>query len=201
MPDTGGEEGKKNVTGSPDDAVSKALEAMQAVPEHARAEVAKAAVKAVPENAKAGVAKAAVEAVPEDATAGVAKAAVDAVPEDATADVAKAAVDAVPGSAQAEVATAAARGLTAEDQDELAQSLAPPDQAVTNEIWRWIVKTFAVVLVVATIALVTAVFISFWRDEVEPEFVQILLTVFTTVAGILAGFVSGRASAGRVGRR
>jgi hypothetical protein len=39
------------------------------------------------------------------------------------------------------------------------------------------------------------VFVSFWR-EVDTALVQMLLTIFTTTAGILAGFVSGRASTG-----
>jgi hypothetical protein len=70
---------------------------------------------------------------------------------------------------------------------------------VTNKIWLWIVMTFALVLASATLALVGAVFVSFWR-KVDAAMVQMLLTVFTTVAGILAGFVSGRASTGRTAR-
>jgi hypothetical protein len=70
---------------------------------------------------------------------------------------------------------------------------------VTNDIWRWIVKTFAFVLAGATVALVAALVVSFWR-EVDTTLVQMLLTVFTTVAGILAGFVSGRASTGHTRR-
>jgi hypothetical protein len=40
---------------------------------------------------------------------------------------------------------------------------------------------------------VGAIFVGFWR-KVDTANVQILLTVFTTSAGILAGFISGRAS-------
>ena len=68
-----------------------------------------------------------------------------------------------------------------------------PDQAMTNDIWRWIVRTFAIVLVGAMVALMAAVFVSFWR-KVDTAMIQIVLTVFTTTAGILAGFVSGRMS-------
>jgi hypothetical protein len=68
-----------------------------------------------------------------------------------------------------------------------------PDQAMTNDIWRWIVRTFAIVLVGAMVALVGAVFVSFWH-KVDTAMIQIVLTVFTTTAGILAGFVSGRMS-------
>ena len=172
------------MTQQADDPVAKAVKAVQALPESDQAHVAAQAVKALSD----------------DARANVAKQAIGALPEAAKADLATAAVDALPDNAKADVATAAARSLPAEAQDELAERLAPPDQAVTNEIWRWIVKTFAIVLVAATVALVGAVFVSFWR-RVNADFVQILLTVFTTVAGILAGFVSGRASTGRGARR
>ena len=72
-------------------------------------------------------------------------------------------------------------------------NLLAPDQAMTNDIWRWIVRTFAFVLGAATVALLAAVLVSFWR-KVDPAMIQIVLTVFTTTAGILAGFVSGRMS-------
>ena len=47
--------------------------------------------------------------------------------------------------------------------------------------------TFSIVLAGAMLALVAAVFV-----EVEAASLQILLTIFTTTAGILAGFISGR---------
>jgi len=65
-----------------------------------------------------------------------------------------------------------------------------PTQRVTDRIWQIIVWAFAIVFVLNSLALILAVF------RLEPEHVQILLTVFTTVAGILAGFISGRASSG-----
>jgi hypothetical protein len=68
-----------------------------------------------------------------------------------------------------------------------------PDQAMTNHIWSWIVRTFAIVLIGSTAALIAAVIASFWR-EIDAAMIQIILTVFTTTAGILAGFVSGRMS-------
>ena len=70
--------------------------------------------------------------------------------------------------------------------------LIPKTSVRINDIWRVIVKTFAFVLCAATAALVGAVFVS-----VDAAAVQMLLTVFTTTAGILAGFVSGRASTSR----
>ena len=55
-----------------------------------------------------------------------------------------------------------------------------------------IVKTFATVLVVGMIALVGVVILAAFR-EVDKDLVQIMLTVYSTVAGILAGFITGQA--------
>jgi hypothetical protein len=112
--------------------------------------------------------------------------------------VAAAAVQAVPDEDKKDLVAAAARSLPAEDQRELARSLVP-DQRITNEVWLTIVKTFAGVLIAATLALIGAVFVSSFR-AVDAAMVQILLTIFTTVAGILAGFISGRTSVGGTAR-
>src|SRR5215203_3540346 len=92
-------------------------------------------------------------------------------------------------SAQArkDIATAAIQGLSSKDQAAIARQLQTPSQLVTNRIWQWIVAAFAIVFVGGTGALIVGVFIN-------PQQLQILVTVFTTVAGILAGFISGRAS-------
>jgi hypothetical protein len=91
------------------------------------------------------------------------------------------------------------RSLSADDQQELAERFLP-SRPVTNRIWLIIVWIFGVVLVCATLALIGAVFVSIFREETDTALVQILLTVFTTVAGILAGFISGRTSAGATTR-
>jgi hypothetical protein len=167
--------------------------ALDAVPDAAKADVATAALQAVPDADMAGVAAAAAQAAPDAAKPTIAAAAVDGAPDANKADVAVAAVHALPDADKAEVTTAMADRLPASDQDALLDRLGGPDQAVTNAIWKWTVGTFAVVLLAATVALVGALFISFWR-KVDTTLVQMLLTIFTTVAGILAGFVSGRAS-------
>ena len=123
--------------------------------------------------------------------AGVTAAALQSLPDTAKAGIATAAVRSLPDAAKADLATAAAGDLGDRDHAVLMERLAP-DQHVTNDIWRVIVKTFAFVLCAATAALVGAVFVS-----VDAAAVQMLLTVFTTTAGILAGFVSGRASTSR----
>lgn len=98
---------------------------------------------------------------------------------------ARAAMQDIPDEARADVARVAVGALDRKTKDELLE----PDQKVTNYIWKTIVVTFAVVVCGATAALVAAVFFT-----VEAENMQMLLTIFTTAAGILAGFVSGRAS-------
>jgi hypothetical protein len=92
----------------------------------------------------------------------------------------------------AQVITAGMQTMSADAKGRLIDRLAP-DQTMTNDIWRWIVRTFAIVLIGATAALIGAVFVSFWH-KVDTAMIQIVLTVFTTTAGILAGFVSGRMS-------
>jgi hypothetical protein len=87
------------------------------------------------------------------------------------------------------VALEVGRSLTSEDQRDVASSLLP-SQGVINRIWLIIVGTFAVVFVVSAFTLCGAVL---WGVSTN---IQTLLTVVTTIAGILAGFISGRASTG-----
>ncbi len=89
--------------------------------------------------------------------------------------------------ARKDIATTAIQGLSSKDQAAIARQLQAPSQQITNRIWQWIVAAFAIVFVGGTGALIVGVFI-------DPPQLQILVTVFTTVAGILAGFISGRAS-------
>jgi hypothetical protein len=87
------------------------------------------------------------------------------------------------------VALEVGRSLTSQDQRDVASSLLP-SQGVINRIWLIIVGTFAVVFVVSAFTLCGAVL---WGVSTN---IQTLLTVVTTIAGILAGFISGRASTG-----
>jgi hypothetical protein len=181
------------VNSVPDAAKAEAATAaMQALPDAAKADVATAAMEALPDVATAGVVRTALQTLPDAATADVATAAIEALPDAATAGVVATALQTLPDAARADATTAAVRALPNGAQDDLIERFAP-DQAMTNDIWRWIVRTFAIVLGGAMVALVAAVFVSFWR-EVDTALVQMLLTIFTTTAGILAGFVSGRAS-------
>jgi hypothetical protein len=148
--------------------------------------------------------------------------ALQTLPMDATearTEVINAAINTLPPGADAakkEVALAAVQSLAPAARDDLVkqlQELSPtgvkdlveeaftptqrqslvrsllPEQGVTNRIWLIIVGAFAIVFVSAAFALFLAVFL----DAAQ---IDILLTVVTTVAGILAGFISGRASTG-----
>jgi hypothetical protein len=87
------------------------------------------------------------------------------------------------------VALEVGRSLTSEDQREVASSLLPT-QGVANWIWLITVSTFAFVFAAAALTLCGAVL---WGVSTN---LQTLLTVVTTIAGILAGFIHGRASTG-----
>jgi hypothetical protein len=178
-----------------DAAQSSAAAAVNSVPDAAKPDVVTAAVEALPHAARADFATATVQALPDATKASVAAAAMNALPDVAKASVATTIMQELPDAAQADATVAAVRALPDDAKGELIQRFAP-DQAVTNDIWRWIVMTFAFVLGCATVALMAAVLVSFWH-KVDIALVQMLLTIFTTTAGILAGFVSGRASTTR----
>src|SRR5215210_1471665 len=91
--------------------------------------------------------------------------------------------------AKTEIATTALQMLPPDKQQEVIGQIQGPTQKVSDRIWQWIVGAFAIVFVGGSGTLVASVFF------LEVEQIQVLLTVFTTVAGILAGFISGRASA------
>lgn len=135
------------------------------------------------------------------ASAAVVNAVNAAPPEDKAAvvsDAATAAVRAVPPEHKVDVATATAaaavNALPPGTRQEAIDRLVP-DQQATNKIWLWIVITFAIVLGGSIVALISTILISAWH-KIDPADVQVLLTVVTTVAGILAGFIGGRASKG-----
>ncbi len=83
--------------------------------------------------------------------------------------------------------------LPRQQQQEVANRF-QPSQAITDKVWITVVDAFKWVLWGATVALAAAVGVALFR-KVDQALIQILLTVFTTVAGIFAGFISGRASA------
>ncbi len=141
------------------------------------------------------MASAAVNGLPEAEKAAVTAAALQGLPDVAKVNIATSAVAAMPDAASAEAARRMLEDLPAEHKRHVLTSLFP-DQSATNDIWRWSVLAFVFVLAVVTLGVIAAVIVSFWQD-VDEMLVQVLLTLFTTTAGTLAGFVSGRASAPR----
>ncbi len=90
-----------------------------------------------------------------------------------------------------QVAAEGVEQLSPTQQKELVDRL-PITQVTADEIWRTVVGAFKWVLWGSTLALVAAIGVALFR-EVDQALVQILLTVFTTVAGIFAGFIGGKA--------
>jgi hypothetical protein len=88
---------------------------------------------------------------------------------------------------------------SAKTQAELAQKYGPSQQTL-DQIWLLIVRTFAWVLSGATVGLIVIIVLAGFRD-VDLAHIQIMLTVFTTVAGILAGFITGQALGGSGAQR
>jgi hypothetical protein len=90
------------------------------------------------------------------------------------------------------VVTAAAQQLPYEAKRAVAGSLQPSAPAA-DLIWKVIVFAFAISFGVSILGLIGVVLLSIFHN-VEQANVQVLLTIVTTVGGILAGFISGRAS-------
>lgn len=84
-----------------------------------------------------------------------------------------------------DVAVRLADDMSRKDRAELIQRMLPT-QTVADFVWRVVIVSFAVVFVGSAGALVAA---ALWN----PAEIQTLLTVVTTVAGFLAGFLSGKA--------
>jgi hypothetical protein len=121
--------------------------------------------------------------------------------DEAKTAVASEAVRALSSDAKREVAATAVQTLSTEDKKDIAmrtvQELPPevrqdvagnPHQRVTDTIWLTVVRAFAIVLVLSAGMLFVSAYLRL------PD-IQVVLTVFTTIAGILAGFISGRSSA------
>jgi len=163
---------------------------------NAAAEVnAATAVNNLPDDeAKKDVVTDVVKNLPPEPTKDVAVAAVGSLPTDDTDNkkiIASEAVNALPNDVKKEVVTEAAKSLPPEEQGDISNSTRQPDQATTDRIWRIIISTFAAVLALSTIALLVSAFVN-----TSDSHIQIILTVVTTFAGILAGVISGRASTG-----
>jgi hypothetical protein len=97
-------------------------------------------------------------------------------------------------NAKTAVVTAAAQQLPDQARRAVAGSLQPSAPAA-DLIWKVIVFAFAISFGISILGLIGIVFL-FVFHTVEQANIQVLLIIVTTVGGILAGFISGRASAG-----
>jgi CHASE3 domain sensor protein len=87
---------------------------------------------------------------------------------------------------QTEIADETLQSLPAEAREEVLRSLIP-NPSVPDPLKLIVVWTFIIVFGVSFLALIVAVFL-------QPEHVGTMATVVTTLAGTLAGFLSGRAA-------
>jgi hypothetical protein len=83
---------------------------------------------------------------------------------------------------QTQVNTASVNKTTQTEVTTIGQ-LPAPDSAVTDRIWLIVILAFAVVLVGSFLTLAVSTFLTS-KNEVD---LQIILTIFTTVTGFLAG--------------
>jgi len=93
-------------------------------------------------------------------------------------DLADQAMDAAPGKAQQAIA-----------------DKYTPSQQTLDKVWENIVQTFKWVLLLATAGLIGIIILSTFAT-IEDSHIQIMLTVVTTMAGSLAGFITGQALSG-----
>lgn len=102
-----------------------------------------------------------------------------------------AAVETADRDKRVEIAAEAVEHLPARAQAQIASRFLPSEKAA-DKIWLKIVNTFSTILVLGMLGLVAVVGLAVFR-EVDKDLVQIMLTVFSTIAGILAGFITGQA--------
>jgi polyferredoxin len=86
---------------------------------------------------------------------------------------------------QKEMVTAAAANLSAQDRAELARQLAPPEPATRNTLWLIVISAISLVVVGSFITLAVAVFVA--RPEKTYVTPELILTMFTSAIGFLAG--------------
>lgn len=176
-----------------------ATEAMKTTSSKVQQELVTHAVKNVDtiEAKKAAVAEAVETAVDGEKSEVVAQA-VSVAPLAAKKAATAEAVNSASFENKVKVASEGVEQLSPTQQKELVDRLSIT-QVTADEIWRTVVGAFKWVLWGATLALVAAIGVALFR-EVDQALIQILLTVFTTVAGIFAGFIGGKALGGSSGR-
>ena len=194
-----------------DDKVEIVQEALKVAYEHGNAEkLLRDVVRNVAPNVKQAAATEAVssEAPLEDKKATVKEAVDNTESPRAARELIVAAMSAAPEASKDALAKAVKTAESGDQQELLTQAIdsvpagtaeaALKDARISlhpetlDVIWRRIVTTFSWVLGGATAGLVMIVILDIFYP-VELAHVQIMLTMFTTVAGILAGFITGQA--------
>jgi uncharacterized membrane protein YbhN (UPF0104 family) len=93
----------------------------------------------------------------------------------------------LPNEDKIALATAALQSLPQEQKQNVVTNVGVlPDQSTANFVWRVIVSTFALGLIVAVIT-VSGIALGLFKGTTD---IQTMLTVFTTTAGFLAGLLS-----------
>ena len=167
-----------------------AAETAQILPGEVKRDAVVETVQSLATEAKKDVATEAAKALPDELQKSVAAEATESLPDEVKRDVVNKAVQGMPTVDRKDIATRAFQDLTAKDRQDVAGN---PSQYVTDQIWLTIVRTFSAVLFFSAIGLL---YVSIWPPQGESNPTQVMLPVFTSIAGILAGFIGGRASAG-----
>jgi hypothetical protein len=93
------------------------------------------------------------------------------------------ALSSLSGGARKDVISQEVNKLSPRDQQDLSPLLTP-DQPIINYTWRIVVTAFSIILVISAGAVIYAAFTNL-------EQTQVLLTVFTSTATLLAGLLAG----------
>src|SRR5215203_3952719 len=148
------------------------------------------AIQTLPDQLQKDVATETAKALPDQLQKDVAADTTNALPDEVKRDVVNTTVQGMPMADKKDVATRALQDLSSKDRQDVAGN---PSQQVTDKIWLTIVRTFSAVLFASALGLL---YVSIWPPQGETNPTQVMLPVFTSIAGILAGFIGGRASAG-----
>jgi len=167
-----------------------ATETARALPDSLQQEVAAETVQTLPGEVQKDVAAEATRTLPTEDKKEIVAEAARTLPDEVKRDVVAKAVQAMPAEDRKDIAVRAFHDLSAKDQQDVAGN---PSQRVTDMIWLMVVGTFSAVLLVSAIGLL---FVAIFPPQGNTDAVQVMLPVFTSIAGILAGFIGGRASAG-----
>lgn len=141
---------------------------------------------------KKDLATAATQDLPDADKKDLATAATQALPTEDRMDIATVATQGLPPEEKKNIAISAVQTLPPEQKQEVQKAAGNPSQKVTDQIWLMVVGTFSAVLLISGIGLL---YVAIWPPPGGSNSTQVLLPVFTSIAGILAGFISGRASA------